>query len=80
MVQHKNIHQKINNLANLLQLLSAIIETEIEMRCQERTQYDIDLETQFFHHQVKQHLSRQGVQTEDVNLAMDFINQYIKDR
>ncbi|PMG71600.1 hypothetical protein BCU84_02580 [Shewanella sp. 10N.286.51.B7] len=77
MNQHNQFNQKTNKLGHLLEQLTAVVNSEALY--QDISIYEDDVELEIFNFQVKQHLSRQGVQTEDINLAMDFINQYINE-
>ncbi|MCL1067233.1 hypothetical protein L2735_10480 [Shewanella olleyana] len=78
MNQHKQFTQNTNKLAHLLEKLTDVVKSEALY--QDINIYEDDIELEILNFQVKQYLSRQGFQAEDINLAMGFINQYIKDR
>ncbi|OBT08228.1 hypothetical protein A9267_10955 [Shewanella sp. UCD-FRSSP16_17] len=78
MDQHKQFTQKTNKLAHLLEKLTTVVNSEAQY--QDINIYEDDIELEILKFQIKQHLSRQGVQESDIKLATDFVNQYINDR
>ncbi|MCL1068896.1 hypothetical protein L2735_19225 [Shewanella olleyana] len=80
MDKNNKLNQRINHLEILLQHLPIAIKSEAVMKKMTENYYAEEVEIQFFNHQVKKHLRRQGVQIEDINLAMNFVNQYLKDK
>ncbi|MCL1043975.1 hypothetical protein L2737_01325 [Shewanella electrodiphila] len=91
MNQHKQFAQKTNKLVLLLEKLTAVVSSEAlflekltavvgsEVIYQDITIYEDDVELEILNFQIKQHLSRQGVQASDIKLATDFVNQYINE-
>ena len=78
MNQHKQFTQKTNKLAHLLEKLTAVVNSEALY--QDISIYEDDVELEILNFQIKQHLSRQGVQASDIKLATDFVNQYINEK
>jgi hypothetical protein len=77
MNQHQPFNQKIDNLASLLKLLVKVVDAEKTMINQDYMQYEDDVETEFFRHQIKQNLSRQTIKAADIKLATDFVNKFL---
>ncbi|MEZ9539758.1 hypothetical protein AB4160_16395 [Shewanella sp. 10N.286.51.B8] len=78
MNEHKQFTQKTNKLAHLLEKLTAIVNSEALYH--DISIYADDVELKILNFQIKQHLSRQGLQESDIKLATDFVTKYINDR
>ncbi|MDO6610527.1 hypothetical protein Q4601_12025 [Shewanella sp. 1_MG-2023] len=78
MNEHKQFTQKKNQLAHLLEKLTAVVSSEALY--QDISIYEDDIELEILNFQIKQHLSRQEVQESDIELATDFVTKYINDR